>query len=190
MPHKNFIMETLTNTQPPAVQENPQQEQGMESRFSHIPGWGMDADPSNNPTYPMKHWDGSDHQRLNYERAPQQPVDMETLKSIERPTLTRVFGSSVPPSGLSGVIRRFAYKYSEATLTHWFGLIFADRVNVVEGRLSDLAQGKIPNIWKERGWNSEWKYNRKGMVTKMAAGVLAATIIVALARRKKNSSWL
>ena len=25
-------------------------------QYSHIPGWGMDADPENDPTYPMKHW--------------------------------------------------------------------------------------------------------------------------------------
>ena len=41
----------------------------------HIPGWGMDADPENDPTYPMKHWNGADHQRFNYEKPPQQPIE-------------------------------------------------------------------------------------------------------------------
>ena len=30
----------------------------------NIPGWGMDADPENDPTYPMKRWNGADHECL------------------------------------------------------------------------------------------------------------------------------
>jgi len=152
----------------------------------HIPGWGMDADPENDPTYPMKHGNGADHQRLHYEKAPQQPVDMEVLHSIERPNITRVFGTSVPPTGLSGAIRRFAYKYSEAKATHWMTLILADRVNVVEGRLDDLKNGVIPNVWAERGWRAEWKYNRAGMIRKIATTVVVVTVAVALLSRKNK----
>jgi hypothetical protein len=152
----------------------------------HIPGWGIDADPENDPTYPMKHWNGADHERMNYERAPQQPVDIEVLHSIERPGVTRVFGTSTPPRGLSGAIRRFAYKYSEATPTHWMTLILADRVDVVQGIIDDLRHGIIPNIWAEKGYRSEWKYNRKGMIIKIAVTVLTATAIIALLSRKKK----
>jgi len=154
----------------------------------HIPGWGMDADPENDPTYPMKHSNGADHERLNYEKAPQQPVDMEILHSIERPTITRVFGTSTPPSGLSGVIRRHAYKYSEATATHWMTLILADRVNVVEGVIEDLAKGHIPNFFGERGWKAEWKYNRMGLIRKVATTTLitAAAIVLLSNKRKKQ----
>src|SRR5687767_2015817 len=113
----------------------------------HIPGWGIDADPENDPTYPMKHWNGADYQRINYEKPPQQPIDIEVLHSNERPGVTRVFGTSTPPSGLSGMIRRWAFKYSEATTAHWMGLIFADRVNVVEGYIEDLTHGIVPNIF-------------------------------------------
>ena len=159
-------------------------------RYKDIPGWGIDADPENDPTYPMKHWNGADHQRLNYERAPQQPVDMEILKSIERPTITRVFGTSTPPSGLSGAIRRFAYRYSEATLAHWMGLIFADRVNVWEGILDDLRHGTVPNIWAEKGWGSEWKTNRKGVIKKVAITAIAATVVIAIMSKRKRKHLL
>lgn len=156
-----------------------------------IPGWGMDADPENDPTYPMKHANGADHQRLDYEKAPQQPLDMEILHSIERPNVTRVFGTSTPPKGLSGAIRRFAYKYSEATATHWMTLILADRVNVYEGILEDLAHGIIPNPWVERGWRAEWKVNRAGMIQKMAVGALAVTgAVVFLSRRNRRKARL
>lgn len=137
-----------------------------------IPGWGVDADPENDPTYPMKNRNGADYERLNYEKPPQQPINVEILHSIERPGVTRVFGSSTPPSGLSGAIRRFAFKQSESTYMHWFPLIVADRVNVIEGIIDDIKQGHFPNLITERGWAAEWKYNRKEMIKNIAMGVV------------------
>ena len=152
----------------------------------NIPGWGMDADPENDPTYPMKHWNGADHERLHYERAPQQPVNIPVFHSIERPGITRVFGTSVPPTGLSGAIRKWAYGYSEATAVHWMGLIFADRVDVVQGVITDMAHGKFPNFVEEFGWRAEWQHNRKKFIAKMAAKVLAVAAVAFLLTRKKG----
>lgn len=157
--------------------------------YKDIPGWGMDADPENDPTYPMKHYTGADHDRLNYERAPQQPEKIEVLRSIERPQVTRVFGTSMPPSGLSGVLRRYAFRFSEGSSAHWMTLILADRVNAVEGIVDDLTHGHIPNIFAERGWKAEWKYNRPGAIKMTVTGVavLSAAIFLLTARsRKKN----
>lgn len=154
----------------------------------NIEGWGIDADPENDPTYPMKHYTGADHDRLNYERAPQQRQEMEILKSNERPAITRVFGTSSPPSGLSGMLRRYAFKFSEGSSGHWMTLILADRINVVEGVIDDLAHGHIPNFFAERGWNAEWKYNRKGLVKNIAIGVaVTSLLLLILANRKKQS---
>jgi len=160
--------------------------ENLADNYKHIKGWGVDADPKNEPTYPMKKYTGDDHERLNYERPSQQPVNMEILHSNERPNVTAVFGTSVPPSGLSGMIRRYAFKYSEGSFAHWIPLILADRVNMVEGIIDDLKHGHIPNIFAERGWKSEWKYNRKGLVTKVAAGVVVTAVAVALYSRKNN----
>jgi hypothetical protein len=141
----------------------------------NIPGWGIDADPENDPTYPMKHVTGADHERIHYQRPPQQESNVEVLHSIERPNLTAVFGTSTPPKGLSGVIRRFAYRFSEADARHWLSLLFADRVNAVEGIVEDLSHGIVPNIFVERGWTAEWKYNRKGAVRSLAFRATAIT---------------
>jgi hypothetical protein len=141
----------------------------------HIPGWGIDADPENDPTYPMKNWNGADYERFNYQKPPQQPVRFEVFHSIERPGITRVFGTSTPPRGLSGRIRSYAYKYSEATSAHWMTLLLADRVDSVEGIISDLKSGTIPNIFKERGWTAEWKYNRAGLVDKVVTGLVVSS---------------
>ncbi len=153
-----------------------------------IVGWGIDANPQNNPTYPIKHYTGADHDRLNYDRAPQQPQSLEVLRSNERPAMTRVFGTSVPPSGLSGVLRRYAFTFSEGSAAHWMTLILADRINVVEGIVDDLAHGHIPNLFAERGWAAEWKYNRSGVIKKVAVGAAVTTALVLFLARKRSQA--
>lgn len=151
-----------------------------------IPGWGVDADPENDPTYPMKHRNGADYERLNYDRPPQQPLTVEVLHSIERPNITAVHGTSTPPQGLSGAIRRMAFKQSESTYMHWFPLVVADRINVVEGIIDDIRHGFFPNIIKERGWAAEWKYNRDGMIKNVAIGAAITIGIFMLLKNKKK----
>lgn len=151
-----------------------------------IPGYGMDADPENEPTYPMKNYTGDDHNRINYERSERQPADIELLMSTERPALPAVFGTSAPPSGLSGMIRRYAFKHSEDRYRHWIPLILADRINVVEGVLDDLAHGKLPNYFAESGFKSSWTYNRKGVIRKAVVTAVVAAAVVALIRRSKR----
>jgi hypothetical protein len=154
--------------------------------LKHIVGWGIDADPNNEPTYPIKHYTGDDHARINWERPELQPESVEILKSIERPYNTAVFGTGQPPSGLSGKIRRFAFKYSESSYAHWLPLILADRVNMVEGVIDDFKKGHAPNIFAERGWNAEWKYNRKNVIRNAAIGAVAAVVIFKLLKKKGN----
>jgi hypothetical protein len=149
----------------------------------------MDADPENDPTYPMKTWNGNDHKRIHYSRPPRQPVSMEILHSNERPGVSAVFGTSSPPSGLSGMLRRYAFRYSEGSWGHWLPLILADRVNMVEGIVSDIGHGHFPNFFKERGWNAEWKYNRKGFIKKTVittAVVSAVATLIVFAIRKRS----
>jgi len=153
--------------------------------YKNIPGWGMDADPENEPTYPMKNYTGDDHNRINYERSEQQPETVEILMSNEHPAITRVFGTSVPPSGLSGMIRRYSFKHSEDRYRHWIPLILADRINMVEGLMEDIKQGQFPNMIKERGLMMEWKYNKAGTIKKVATLAFSAMVLYSLLKRKK-----
>lgn len=153
--------------------------------LSNIKGWGVDADPKNEPTYPMKKYTGDDHKGLNWDRPPQQPVKMEILHSIERPSVSAVFGTSVPLQGLSGMIRRLAFRCSENSYGHWLPLLVADRINVVEGIVDDLKRGYIPNIFAERGCKSEWKYNPRGLMKKVFVGTMVTTAVITLLIRKK-----
>jgi hypothetical protein len=154
--------------------------------YKTIPGWNMDADPKNEPTYPIKKWTGDDHKRSNWERPPQQPIDIEVLHSNERPNVSAVFGATLPPSGLSGVIRRKAFKFSESEYGHWLNLLLADRVNVVEGIIDDIIHGHIPNIFAERGMKADWKYNRKEVIRNIViATVITTGLITFLSKKKK-----
>jgi hypothetical protein len=174
----------------PASNDSPMSNNGineLKSKFSHIKGWGVDYNPEDEPNYPMKKYTGDDHNRLNYERPAQQQVDMEILRSTERPTISAVFGTAVPPTGLSGMIRRLAYKFSESEYGHWLGLLLADRVNVVEGLVQDLGRAHIPNIFAERGGKAEWKHNRKGAVKKIAVAAILTTALIVLVNRKNKN---
>jgi hypothetical protein len=108
------------------------------------------------------------------------------LHSIERPNVSAVFGTSVPRCGLSGAIRRHAFKYSESHLGHWFSLILADRVNVVEGLVEDVKRGHFPNILAERGLGAELKYNRKAFTKKVIIGTAVASAVLLVLLNKKK----
>ncbi|MFD2247496.1 hypothetical protein [Pontibacter ruber] len=165
----------------------------MENRakdYSHIKGWGIDADPKNDPTYPMKHRTDAEQTGYSWPRPTQQPETVEVLHSIERPNVSAVFGTSVPPSGLSGMIRRLAFKDSESSYGHWLPLLIADRVNVVEGIIDDLSRGKVPNIFAEKGMAAEWKYNKTSFFTKLAVTALITTAAISMltgGKKKKKS---
>jgi hypothetical protein len=156
--------------------------------FSEIKGRGVDADPKNDPTYPMKNRNDGEHAGYSWERPPQQPITVEVLHSNERPDVTAVFGTSTPPSGLSGVLRRLAFGYSESSYGHWLPLVLADRVGVVEGVLGDLKRGQVPNVFAERGWKAEWKHNRTSLVRRILVGVALVSAAVAYISSKSAHS--
>lgn len=155
-----------------------------------VKGWGIDADPENDPTYPMKNRNNGEHAGYSWERPTQQPTTVEILHSNERPNVSATFGTSTPPSGLSGVIRRVAFNYSENSYGHWLPLMLADRVNVVEGVLNDVARGHVPNIIGELGWNVEWKHNRKRLVTRVLIGAAITTLAVSYLRSRKDDYYV
>ena len=154
---------------------------------SQIKGWGVDTDPKNDPTYPMKLRTDGEHAGYSWERPRQQPITVEVLHSNERSDLTSVFGTSTPPSGLSGRLRRAAFKYSESSYGHWLPLMLADRVGVVEGLLGDLEHGDFPNVFAERGWKAEWIHNRTSLVKRILIRVvLVSAAIACLSSRRAD----
>jgi hypothetical protein len=135
--------------------------------YSHIQGWGADADPKDRPAYPMERTPPR-LENVHWERPEDQPLNIKVYHSTERPGVTPVFGTSAPPSGVSGKIRDVAYKFSENDIRHWLLLLFADRVNMVEGIGQDLKSGHVPNIFAEMGLKAELKHNPVGFARKVA----------------------
>ena len=145
------------------------------SRFAHIPGWGTDLDHADRPAYPMERTPPRLPNGPPSAPANQAPT-VEVLHSIERPGLTPVFGTTLPPKGLNGSMRRIAFRYSESDLRHWLILLAADRVQVGEALVGDLLHGRIPNIYREMGGPAEVRYNPRGAMRK--AGVLGAGVLL------------
>jgi hypothetical protein len=114
------------------------------------------------------------------------PNHVTVFHSTERPGLTPVYGTSVPPSGLSGLIRRAAFRYSENDLRHWMMLLLADRINVGEGLIDDLAHGHVPNVFKEMGGPAEWRYNRAGFIRKAVIATAVVGTAIYLLRRRRD----
>ena len=152
---------------------------------AQVKGWGVDADPENDPTYPMKNRTDGEHAGYSWERPPQQPVTVEVLHSNERPDLTSVFGTSTPPSGLSGVLRRLAFRYSESSYGHWLPLMLADRVSVAEGVIGDLKHGHLPNVFAERGLRADWEHNRSALVLRILGRVVLISAAFAYLRSRR-----
>jgi hypothetical protein len=153
---------------------------------SQIKGWGVDADPENDPAYPMKRRNNAEHAGYSWDRPTQQQTDVEVLHSNERPNFSAAIGTSTPPAGLSGTLRRFAFRYSESSYAHWLPLMLADRVGVVEGILGDLAHARVPNIPGELGCKAVWKHNRKGFVAQFLTTAVVILAAVAFFRNKKD----
>jgi len=152
--------------------------------LAHIQGWGADLDRKDRPGVPMERTPPRFiHQHEG--KLPQQEENVEVLVSSERfGAITPVFGTAQPPSGISGMLRRLAFRWSENDLRHWLILLAADRVNVVEGIGEDLVHGKVPNVLAEMGIKAEWEHNRAGLVRKAVIGGALVGVAVVLMRRR------
>jgi len=152
---------------------------------STVTGWGVDADPDNDPTWPMRDRSKDDGSGLNWARPPQQAAEVEVLQSVEHVRRPATVGTSTPPSGLSGSVRRAAFRFSESQWGHWLLLILADRINTVEGLVQDVARGRLPNPLVETGVVPRSR-SRESAVATGAVLVVAVLAVVALARRARR----
>jgi hypothetical protein len=144
----------MTQTQrPPAyTAEHPPTPSTDELR-TQIPGWGADLDPKDRPSEPKlrqdlptgAHWDFPERQTEKWPRE----------RSVEHKFLTPVFGTAQPLSGISGIIRRYAYRFSEGRAAHWMILLYADRVDAAEHHIRSFFTARPDNPLAETGIKSE-----------------------------------
>jgi hypothetical protein len=152
---------------------------------SSIIGWGVDANPQNDPTYPYRDRSQDDHS-AQWTRPTQQQPDVELLQSVEHKQTPAVFGTASPPRGISGMMRRAAFRWTESHWAHWMLLMGADRVDMVEGLVEDLAHARIPNVPKEMGVPAEWRHNKTGLVKKLAVAGLIGGALFAWSRSRSR----
>ena len=136
------------------TREKPRNARSSDELRQSIPGWGVDLSPTDRPSFPKEivadtgaHWDFPERQ----------PELMPREKSTEHKFLTPVFGTMQPLKGLSGVIRRYAYTFSEGQTAHWLLLLAGDRVDVIESRIGAAVRGRPDNVIAETGVLSELK---------------------------------
>ncbi len=125
-------------------------------QYTHIKGWGMDFDPKNDPTFPIKKRNNEEHQGYAWQRPPLQEETVEI------------------------------FKYSESSYGRWLPLVLADRINMLEGVAQDIAKGHLPNIAKELGLGAEWKYNKKSFISKsVVAGLVIGLVAYHCCSKRK-----
>src|SRR3954469_1309141 len=135
--------------------QKPKLAESSEELRARIPGWGADLDPRDRPSVPKEQFDPS-FSGAQWEFPDRQPERWPRERSIEHAFLTPVFGTSCPPRGLSGMMRKYAYaKYSEGRAAHWLLLLASDRVDAVESHLRSFATLHPDNPITETGVLSE-----------------------------------
>jgi hypothetical protein len=132
----------------------PRRETSEELR-ARVPGWGVDLDPADRPSYPKldrredltgAHWDFPERQ----------PELQPRERSVEHAFLTPVFGTAQPLHGVSGALRRYAYaRFSEGRVAHWLLLVLADRVDAAGSHARSLLTLHPDNPLTETGVRAE-----------------------------------
>ncbi|RKH52135.1 hypothetical protein D7X55_15540 [Corallococcus sp. AB049A] len=120
--------------------------------------WGIDLDPARRPGVPMT---GHEPRPMPHARFPperQQGTSASPMHGRPNKPMPPVFGTATPLHGVSGLIRRAAYRKPDHDPSHWLLKMFADRVD-------------------------SWGYHT-GKVLKVVGPVAVVALLVGLARER------
>ncbi|WP_205475053.1 hypothetical protein [Nocardioides sp. SYSU D00038] len=141
-------------TTPYTAPRPPMRETAEELR-ARIPGWGVDLDPADRPSYPRERY-APEETGAHWTLPEPQDGDPSRERSIEHSMLPPVYGTSCPTKGLSGVVRRYSYaRFSEGRAAHWLLLLAADRIDVAESVLRSFATTRPDNPLTQTGLRAE-----------------------------------
>jgi len=107
------------------------------------PERAIDADKARRPGNPMEH-EPAPVANAHWLEPDQQPAVPGLLIDPDR-KLTATFGTQHPPRGLSGMLRRAAYRVPDYRVRRWAMLILADRIEGLEATLARSV--KQPATW-------------------------------------------
>jgi hypothetical protein len=132
---------------------------------ARIPGWGVDLNPKDRPSVPRERFD-PDLSGAHWDFPEKQPEKWPRERSIEHKFLTPVFGTSCAPKGVSGMMRKYAYRrFSEGRAAHWLILMAADRVDSLGSHFQSLLTLRPDNPITETGVLSEFTHH--GIASRM-----------------------
>jgi hypothetical protein len=144
----------------PYTAEKPKIAESPDELRARIPGWGADVDPADRPSVPREQLVDPSVNGAHWDFPERQPEKWPRERSIEHGQLPPVFGTTCPPRGLSGKIRRLSYaKYSEGRAAHWLLLVLADRVDALEHHVASFASLRPDNPITETGIRSELSHH-------------------------------
>jgi hypothetical protein len=138
----------------PYTAAKPAPRESIEELRARIPGWGADLDPADRPSVPRERF-APEATGAHWDFPERQPELTPRERSIEHGMLTPVFGTVAPLHGLSGAVRRYAYRYSEGRAAHWLLLIAGDRVDAVGSHLKSFGTLRPDNPFTETGVTAE-----------------------------------
>lgn len=101
----------------------------------------VDADVSRRPGVPMLRPNPAPYPSVAGRPVESQQVGGEVLMGVEaristKSELTPVYGTSVEPRLLSGIVRRAGYKIPEHNARRWMLLMLGDRIDVLESKVT------------------------------------------------------
>ena len=139
--------------------------ESSEQLRARIPGWGVDLDPTDRPSVPRERFDPN-LSGAHWHFPERQPENWPRERSIDHEFLTPVFGTSCPPKGVSGMMRKYAYKrFSEGRAAHWLILMASDRVDSVGSHLRSFLTLRPDNPITETGVLTE--FSRHGVASRV-----------------------
>lgn len=139
------------------VPDRPRMRETPEQLRARIPGWGADLDPADRPSHPKLQY-RPEATGARWRFPERQPGAEGRERSIEHAFVTPVFGTAQPLHGVSGAIRRLAYRrFSEGRNAHWLLLIVGDRVDAWGAHARSFASLHPDNPVTETGVLAELK---------------------------------
>lgn len=139
---------------------------------------GVDEPPEPRPGVPME-TSPRPAEGSHWTTPPRQPARRGRLRRKGLRRLTPVFGTASPPRGVSGLIRRIAYRIPEHRARHWMLLLTADRIDVMEGVVGDVLGRSL----RRRGFERLGRALEANPARAFAVVTAASIGAVLLARR-------
>ncbi len=117
----------------------------METSTHDAQANGIDRDPSRRPGVPRERkpepWPNTRYPPARMTAPPSAPKHGRHHKPMPP-----VYGTAVPLHGLSGLVRRAAYRYPDHWMRHWTLLLFADRVDSWTTRTRRVLKVLVPGV--------------------------------------------